>query len=136
MPLANARERLALQWTVAAAACVPVAAGLAGAIGGAAFVGEAVGTSADSHFRYLSGILLAIGLGFWSSIPRIEGRARRFALLTALVACGGLARLAALPAGGLPNAGMMFGLAMELLVTPAVCLWQFRVARRAGSMGA
>ena len=47
-----------------------------------------------THAAYLSGLLLGIGLGFWSLIPRIETEGRIFTLLTGIVMLGGLARLA------------------------------------------
>ena len=85
----------------------------------------------DSHVRYLSGLLLAIGLTFWSSIPRIEDRTTLVRLLTAMVVLGGLARAIGFSVSGWPGTGMAFGLAMELVVTPLLCLWQGRVARLA-----
>jgi hypothetical protein len=121
---------LALQVAIAVFGLVPVAAGLAGAIDGAAFLGEQVSVSADSHVRYLSGLLLAIGLLFWSTIPRIEQQGRRVRLLTAIVFVGGLARLGGLIVMGAPSPPMLFGLGMELVVTPLVCLWQSRIAGR------
>jgi hypothetical protein len=48
--------------------------------------------------------------------------------LTAIVFVGGLARLGGVIAVGEPSAPMLFGLAMELVVTPLVCLWQSRIA--------
>ncbi len=119
---------LALQVAIGVFGLVPVAAGLAGALAGLSMLGEAASVSADSHFRYLSGLLLAIGLLFWSTIPRIERQARRFRLLTAIVFVGGLARLGGVIAVGAPSPPMLFGLAMELAVTPLLCLWQSRIA--------
>jgi hypothetical protein len=46
-----------------------------------------------SHERYLSGLLLAIGLAFWTTLSDIEGKTARFRLLTALVVIGGISRL-------------------------------------------
>ncbi|MEZ0170256.1 hypothetical protein [Microvirga sp. TS319] len=40
--------------------------------------------SAESHFRFLSDLLLGIGLCFWSTLPPIEDKTRRFRLLTLL----------------------------------------------------
>ncbi|MGQ0528110.1 MAG: DUF4345 family protein [Alphaproteobacteria bacterium] len=54
-----------------------------------------VGPSFDSHVRYLSGLLFAMGIGFWAAIPAIETQAPHIRLLTSLVVVGGLARLAA-----------------------------------------
>ena len=69
---APANRRRHLQIAVAQAGCVPVAAGLAGVLNGPGMAGSAtVSASLDSHFSYLSGLLLGIGLAFWSAIPRI-----------------------------------------------------------------
>ena len=123
----------ALQIAVAASGIVPVSAGLAGIILGPS-MGGAINPAADldSHFRYLSGLLLGIGLAFWSTIPGIERKGAFFQLLTAIVFIGGLARLYGIAAEGLPGYPMIFGLAMEPAVTPMLCLWQgllFRNAR-------
>ncbi|MFO1184760.1 MAG: DUF4345 domain-containing protein [Bauldia sp.] len=128
-------ERQALQVATTLAGLVPVTAGLAGVIVGPSFVAGTGDISVDSHFRYLSGLLLGLGLAVWLSVPRIERYRQRFALIGSVVAIGGVARLASMAAGGVPNAGMLFGLAMELLVTPAICIWQSRVARLTGERG-
>jgi hypothetical protein len=123
-------ERRALQSAIAVLALIPVCGGLAGAIFGPSMIGAATSdTSLDSHFRFLSGLLLGIGLAFWSSIPSIEKYRARFLLLTAIVFVGGLARLASLLAVGIPSKPMLAGLVMELVVTPLLCLWQLRIAR-------
>jgi hypothetical protein len=126
-----------LRVAVAIGGLVPVGAGLDGMIRGAAMLGghPAADLTLDSHLRYLSGLLLAIGLGFWSTIPRIETRTARFRLLTAIVVAGGLGRLYGILAEGLPPAPMLFGLAMELGVTPLLCWWQGRVAARWAQSG-
>jgi hypothetical protein len=124
------RERLLLQVFVAIGGLVPVAAGTAGIFLGPEFVGATIGTAADSHFRYLSGLLLGLGLGFWSTIPRIEANGTRFKLLTFLVIVGGLARLFSLAVIGIPPVGVFGALTMELGVTPLLCWWQFRLSRK------
>lgn len=129
-------ERLLLQIVIAVAGLVPFGAGLAGGLLGVAMSG---GTSAanlplDSHTRYLSGLLLGIGLAFWEAIPTIERRTSRVRLLTCIVFLGGLMRLIGIVFVGLPGPSMLFGLCMELVVTPLICLWQTHVARRAGTL--
>ena len=121
-------EKRLLQAAVALACIVPLSAGLFGMIKGAAFLG---GGSADmdSHVRYLSGLLFGIGVGFATTIPTIEKHSQRFRLLTYIVVAGGLARLLGLIAAE-PGAAMKAALAMELVVTPALCLWQHRIAKR------
>lgn len=122
-------ERRALQIAVAICALIPIGAGLAGVLAGPAFTGAgATDISADSHFRYLSGLLLGVGLAFWSTIPAIERHGGRFRLLTLIVFIGGLARLLALAEAGIPSVPTLGGLIMELIATPILCLWQARVA--------
>ncbi len=126
-------EKRVLQAAVALSCLVPLAAGLSGMILGPYLSGGLVSvpTDLDSHFRYLSGLLFAIGLGFLSTVPRIEHQRARFLGLTGIVVVGGLGRLASVAALGLPPAvSMKAALVMELLVTPALCLWQARIARR------
>ena len=131
--LSAARERRLLQITIALAGFVPVGAGLLGGLLGSAMTGDPVASiSIDSHVRYLSGLLLGIGLAFWECIPQIEQRGSRVRLLTAIVFLGGVMRLIGLISVGVPGGGMVFGLCMELVVTPLVCLWQRRVSRRYG----
>jgi hypothetical protein len=129
MPTAD-RERKYLQRAVALGGLVPVGAGLFGVIFGLAMTGDTGSVSADSHFRYLSGLLLGLGLCFWATIPWIEERTTLFRFLTVIVFIGGLARLVGLFITGVPSIGMLGGLAMELVVTPLLCLWQTRVANR------
>jgi Domain of unknown function (DUF4345) len=124
------RERKLLQQSVAIVAIVPVAAGLYGVLFGQALTGDAVSISAESHFRFMSGLLLGIGLCFWSTLPSIEAKTNRFRLLTLLVVIGGLGRLVGLGLTGLPSLFMIGGLILELIVTPVLCLWQTRVANR------
>lgn len=125
-------ERRGLQILVAVFGLVPVCAGLAGAVQGADFLATtATNISLDSHFRYLSGLLLAIGIGYWTTIPSIETRGPRFILLTSIVFVGGLARLAGIIATGVPRWPMVAAVIIELIVTPLLCLWQRRIARAA-----
>lgn len=127
----GAEARL-LRIAVALACTVPISAGLMGVLYGPDWIGGVdapVPRDLDSHFRYLSGIFLAAGIGFASCIPKIEIRGARFRLLGALVIAGGLARLGSLVAVGAPSAGHVFGLGMELGVVPLLLLWQARVER-------
>ncbi len=122
-------ERRALQVAVALGSLIPISAGVAGILLGPRLVAAAFAAppDLDSHFRYLSGLLLAIGFGFASTIPRIETHQRRFRLLTAIVVLGGIGRMLSLLSIGPPSPVMLAALVMELLVTPALALWQHRV---------
>ena len=129
-----ARQRRMLQQVVGLVAIVPIAVGLYGILFGPSMTGDAVSISAESHFRYLSGLLFGIGLCFWSTVPGIEHKTGRFRLLTLIVVVGGLARLAGLGMTGLPSIFMLGGLVLELVVTPFLCLWQTRVANKYAEM--
>ncbi len=121
-------ERRLLQAAVLLAGVVPVSAGSAGVILGVGLAGGG-GTDLDSHVRYLSGLLLGIGLVFWSLVPRIERHAVLFRVLTLIVFVGGLGRLLGVFVVGQPSAPMTAALGMELVVTPLLCWWQGRLAR-------
>jgi hypothetical protein len=117
-----ARERLLLQIFILVASLVPLVAGGYGVLGNLSS-DPALG----GHLRYLSGLLLAIGLAFAWCAKRIGARTIEIRLLTFLVAVGGVARLLGLPETGLSNVTLL-ALFMELVVTPAICLWQSRIA--------
>jgi hypothetical protein len=124
-------ERWLLQIVVALGSLVPICAGAAGIVLGPAMVDAgAAPAAADSHYRYLSGLLLGIGIAFATTIPAIERRTARFRLLTAIVVIGGLGRLGAVVMRGYPGKPMAFALVMELVVTPTLVLWQARIARQ------
>ncbi len=120
-------ERRLLQIAVAVAGLVPVAAGGLGALWPELVLGGP--PHALTHGAYLSGLLLGIGLGYWSLIPTIARQSRAFSLLSLCVVLGGLARLVAALRLGAWSLSVTLPLVMELGVTPALWLWQRRVAR-------
>lgn len=128
-----AAERRLLQAAVVLAALVPVLAGLHGVLLGLDTFGThaRLSLTGDSHVRYLSGLVLAIGVGFWSTVHRIHERGARFRLLACLVVAGGLARLYGFLALGTLTGVALAALFMELAVTPALALWRERVEHRA-----
>ena len=121
-----------LQVAVAIGGLVPVSAGFLGILLGPQMTGDILNLniSLDSHFRYLSGLLLGIGICFWTTIPDIEYKGSTFRFLTAIVVIGGLGRLWSLVIMGVPDQPMLFGLAMELVVTPLLAVWQYRLSTR------
>ena len=124
-------EKRLLQLAVAIACLVPLSTGGRSVLFGPGFLRgvDAVPTDLDSHFRYVSGIFLALGVAFVTCIAAIERKGARFRLLGAMVVAGGLARLLSLVAVGVPSTGHVFGLAMELGVVPLLMAWQWRVER-------
>lgn len=132
-PPSSAEKRL-LQCVIVVLALIPVSAGLAGIVAGPAFLALEAPWPADldSHLRFLSGVFFGVGIAYWTCVPGIERKTARFRLLAAVTVCGGLARLASLAIAGPPSIGHLVGLVMELVVVPALVLWQARVAARGG----
>jgi len=125
-------ERRLLQAVVALACLVPLSVGGQSVLHGPGFLGHppVIPTDLDSHFRYISGIFLGVGIAFASCVPRIEATGPRFRLLGALVVAGGLSRVVSLVAVGAPSQGHLFAFAMELGAVPLLMLWQAAFARR------
>ena len=125
-------ERRLLQAVVALACLVPLSVGGQSVLHGPGFLGHppVIPNDLDSHFRYISGIFLGVGIAFASCVPRIEATGPRFRLLGALVVAGGLSRVVSLIAVGPPSPGHLFGFAMELGAVPLLMLWQAAFARR------
>ncbi|MFS0738699.1 DUF4345 domain-containing protein [Sphingomonas sp. 1P06PA] len=134
--IAPATERRLLQIAVAIACLVPLSMGSQSVIRGVAVLKGAPlppPPDLDSHFRYVSGIFLALGIAFATTLPRIEAMGERFRLLGLMVVAGGLARALSWAMVGAPSAGHRFGLVMELGVVPLLMWWQARVARTCGA---
>lgn len=124
-------ERRLLQVAVLIASIVPIGAGLGGIIAGPNLFGaRSYSVDLISHTAYLSGLLLGIGLVFVASVPRIEQHRTRFVVLGIIVFVGGLARLYSGLTVGFGTVPHQLALVMELIVTPAIVLWQRRVARQ------
>lgn len=121
-----------LQATVAVLAAIPTLAGAAGILFGPAFLtGEPIASvDLDSHLRFLSGLFFTVGLAFYACIPAIERKTTLFRLASTVVFAGGLARLISLMTVGAPAWPHLAGLGMELIVVPALVLWQSLVARQ------
>lgn len=125
-------ERRLLQGVIVLGCAVPLLAGGAGMVAGADMIRgvDAPSADLDSHFRYLSGLLFGIGIGFLSCLPRIEACGSRIRLLGFLVLVGALARAWSLVEDGSPGLEHRLALVMELVVVPALVLWQWRLERR------
>ena len=125
------REKRALQIAIGVLAVIPTLTGLAGVLLGPDFLrlDPPWPADLDSHFRFLSGVFLAVGIGFYSCILNIETKTERFRLLCGFIVLGGLARLCSLALVGAPSAGHIAGLVMELGVVPLLVRWQARLAR-------
>ena len=120
-----------LRIAIAVACMIPIIAGGMGVLLGSGMFGINTATgAADSHYRYLSGLLFGIGILFLTTVPRIETATARFRLLAIIVIVGGLGRLLGVLFNRDVDALSLFALGMELGVTPTFLVWQARVAAR------
>lgn len=126
-------ERRLLQGVIAATCTVSLSASVTSILEGPGWLmaDGYVATDLDSHFRYLSGLLLAIAIGFLSCMRGIEQKGPRMRLLAAIVIVGGLSRAYSAAAIGLPSFGHLGGLTIELVIVPVITAWQWSFARRA-----
>ena len=123
-------ERRLLQAAIALTGLAAVGFGLAGVLIGTSFSGVITDVTMDSYVRFLKGMLLAIGLIYWSAIPAIEQHGERIAGVTFILVLGAVPRLLAVIAHGFPTIGILLSLVGELVIVPLIWLWQRRLARR------
>jgi len=122
-------ERRLLQIAVALAGLIGVILGLTGVLVGTMHADLSGDVVLDSYVRFGKGVLLAIGLIYWSSIPQIERHGDRIALITIILVVGSLSRLLSLAGHGVPTLGIISNLIAGLVFVPLVWLWQRHVAR-------
>jgi hypothetical protein len=124
-------QRRLLQIAVALAGLIGVGFGLAGVVFGTALVDFFDDGAIDSSVRFYKGMLLAIGVIYWSCIPDIERRGERMSLVTFILVCGAASRLMAVVGHGVANLGMVLSLIAGLVLVPLLWLWQRHVAQAA-----
>lgn len=127
-------ERRLFQGAVLVASIVPIAAGTAGVLLGPKML-HGVGSASpdlESHFRYLSALLLGMGLAFVACVRDLDGRAGVYRVLSLIVMLGGLGRLIAAWECGGPTGVNRLAFVMELVVVPLLLLWLGRIERRFG----
>ena len=122
-------EKRLLQSVVALGGLIAVGAGMAGGLHGTLMLGDWGDAALDSHFRYLSGLLVGLGVAYWSTIPDIERQEARIGLVTLIVVTGGFFRALGLLAIGSPGWPMRAALVVELVGAPLLYLWQRRIAQ-------
>jgi hypothetical protein len=121
-------ERRLLQIAFALAGLVLIVFGLAGVFFGANFADLSGSVEMDSYFRFLKGMLLGIGLIYWSSIPDIARHSERISVVTFILVLGAVPRLIAVIGHGVPTIGILISLAGELIFAPLLWLWHQHVA--------
>ena len=123
-------QRLALQIATGVSATLPIVLGLNGMFRGPAVLAKAFAYPAvvDSHFRYLSGLPVGMGILLLRSLPNIDQDGSDLRRVSLLVFIGGLGRLWGLITVGYDPRTMMITLS-ELLVFPLIYAWQNRLQR-------
>lgn len=120
-------NEIAWAWAVRAAAIVPLLAGGAGAFLGMGFLHPDVSPALDSHGRYLSGLLLGVGLASLWCAQAPRRRAEDFYVIAAMVVLGGCFRALGWVLVGAPPVAHQLALVMELGVVPGLALWLARL---------
>ena len=140
--MTDATSRRRLQWALGAMAAIPaasaageIARGAQGVPGGSPEVTPTV----DSSLRYANVFKLAWGAVIWSQLPRAE-RSPAVTGSLATLFVGGLARLRSWQQRGRPHPVSLVAIVLELVVPPALIVWQRRVAAdstraRSGEVG-
>ena len=122
-------QRKLLQIAVALAGLTGVGLGLTGVLFGTLHADLSGDVVLDSYVRFAKGVLLAIGLVYWSCVAQIEQRGDRIALVTFILVLGTLSRLFSVIDHGVPTVGIMSNLIAGLIFVPLLWLWQRHVAR-------
>jgi hypothetical protein len=121
-------ERKLLQAAVAIAGLAGVFLGLTGVLFGTLYADLSGDVVLDSYVRFGKGVLLAIGLVYWSCIPQVEQRVDRISLVTFILVVGSLSRLFSVAGHGVPTLGIVLNLTAGLILVPMLWLWQRHVA--------
>src|SRR5258708_19972926 len=115
-------ERKLLQIAVAIAGLAGISLGLAGMLFGTMYADLSSDVILDSYIRFLKGVLLAIGLIYWSCVSQIERRGDRIALVTFILVFGTLSRLLSVIGNGVPPVGILANLIPGFIFVPLFCL--------------
>jgi hypothetical protein len=120
-----------LQITLAILSVIPLVIGLLGITQGTArwLPTTSITPDFDSHYRYIAGYYLSLGmLGFWM-IPKIEQHTELFRIVCASIFMGGVGRTVSIVRVGMPSLPMLMFTGLELCF-PLLLLWQAKISRR------
>jgi hypothetical protein len=118
-----------LQVTLAILSMVPISIGILGIVLGTGrwLPANMITPDFDSHYRYIAGYYVSLGiLGLWI-IPRIERHTNLFGILCASVFMGGVGRIASILQVGFPSPMAILFTAFELCF-PLLLFWQAKVS--------
>jgi hypothetical protein len=118
-----------LQLTLAVLSMIPIAVGIMGiALGTSRWLpADAITPEFDSHYRYIAGYYVSLGMLTLWIIPRIEKHRSLFRIICASVFIGGIGRVASIVQVGLPGSLAIFFTAFELCF-PLFLFWQAKLS--------
>lgn len=123
-------ERRLLQIVLAIVGLVAITFGLTGVLFGTSLSGVRLGVTMEGYVRFIKGVLVAVGLIYWSAIPQIEKRGERISLVTFILVLGAAGRLLSVIGHGFPTVGLLISLIGELVIVPLIWLWHRHLVRR------
>jgi hypothetical protein len=123
-------ERRLLQIALGIIGVVAITFGLTGVLFGTSLSGVRLGVTMEGYVRFIKGVLIAVGLIYWSAIPQIEKRSERISTVTFILMFGAAARLMAVIGHGFPTVGLVISLIGELVIVPLIWLWHRHLVRR------
>jgi hypothetical protein len=119
-----------LQLTLAVLSMIPILVGVTGIVLGTSrwLPANMIAPEFDSHYRYIAGYYISLGmLGLWI-IPSIEKHRSLFRIVCASVFMGGIGRVVSISQVGLPGSMALFFTAFELCF-PLLLFWQAKLSR-------
>jgi hypothetical protein len=119
-----------LQLTLAILSMIPISVGIMGIVLGTSrwLPADIITPEFDSHYRYIAGYYVSLGmLGLWM-IPRVEKHRSLFQIICASVFIGGIGRVVSIVQVGLPGSMALFFTAFELCF-PLLLFWQAKLSR-------
>jgi hypothetical protein len=119
-----------LQLTLAILSIIPLCVGIVGIVQGTSrwLPADMITPEFDSHYRYIAGYYMSLGmLALWI-IPRIEKQKELFRILCAAIFMGGVGRVASILQWGVPSPIGLFFTIFELCF-PLFLFWQAKVSR-------
>jgi hypothetical protein len=120
-----------LQVTITIFSLLPLLVGVIGIVLGTArwLPTEMITADFDSHYRYIAGYYVSLGLlGLWVA-PRIEQHTGLLRIICASILLGGLGRLVSMVQVGLPGPMAIVFTMFELCFPLLLLLWQAKVSR-------
>jgi hypothetical protein len=128
----RARRRKALQVALAIFGLIPMLTSVSAFVLGPEGMpgGGDVPPSVDNEYRFLAVYWFGSGVAIYWAIPRIERVTGLFRFVSGIVVLSGIGRLLSTLVAGTPHWSYVAAMLFELIVVPAVIVWQATIAER------